>query len=147
MAGHGASSIGSAPAETQAGDTATPGGAEASLQAPAESVPAVPAPGSNAEFSGPEDLPEPPEPDEEPEPPFEAPEPPQAPEAPTAPALSEPITSAPASAVQLAAVSAPPSAPASSSGPSFTRYGEAVVREVLGATFLEEVPRDGGMGK
>ena len=131
MAGHGASSIGSAPAETQAVDAATSGGAEASPQAPAESVPAVPAPGSNAEFSGPEDLPEPPEPDEEPEPPFEAPEPPQAPEAPTAPALSEPMTSA----------------PASSSGPSFTRYGEAVVREVLGATFLEEVPRDGGMGK
>nr|WP_255499180.1 DNA polymerase III subunit gamma and tau [Leucobacter sp. cx-169] len=150
VAGHGASSIGSAPAETQAVDTATSGGAEASPEAPAESVSAAQAPGTNTEFTGPDDLPEPPEPDEEPEPPFEAPEPPHAPEAPTAPETSVAAAASPAAPSQASspASSTPASStPAASAGPSFTRYGEAVVREVLGATFLEEVPRDGGMGR
>lgn len=41
-------------------------------------------------------------------------------------------------AEQPAAPSASP--PAAPSAPAFTRYGEAVVREVLGARFIEELP-------
>jgi DNA polymerase-3 subunit gamma/tau len=40
-----------------------------------------------------------------------------------------------------------PELPTASSAPSFTRYGEAVVREVLAATFVEELPRDPGTGR
>lgn len=67
--------------------------------------------------------------------PAPAPGAPAAPSAPTPGAPSAPTPGAPEAPADPAADAAP-----KRSAPAFTRYGEAVVREVLGARFLEERP-------
>ena len=106
---------------------------------PAPSAPAVDAP--------PDDL----EPPEETEPPYESvvPEEPEGdwaatPEAGAVPAAQSPAPARPAAERPAARQAPERSAPAAGSRtPTFQapqRYGEAVVREILGATFLEEQP-------
>jgi DNA polymerase-3 subunit gamma/tau len=84
----------------------------------------------------PEPGPEPgPEPEPEPEPVF-VPEP-----EPAASAPAEPETPAqPSAPVALAVPDTTREKPKPRETPGFTRYGEAVVREVLGARFIEERP-------
>ena len=68
--------------------------------------------------------------------PVEAPAPATAPAA--APAPTAPAPTAPEATAQAHAGAKP--APGAAARPAFTRYGEAVVREVLGARFVEERP-------
>ena len=66
--------------------------------------------------------------------------------------ISPPTTAPAAPAPAVSAAPAAPAAPAperelKASAPAFEekqRYGESVVREILGATFLEEQPHDSG---
>lgn len=91
----------------------------------AEPEPGVPAEREVPESPGVPETPGIPEPPITPQPPA-APEPPAEP-VPLDDVAREPATSAEASGVPAAA-------------PAFTRYGEAVVREMLGAKFIEERP-------
>jgi DNA polymerase-3 subunit gamma/tau len=122
-------------------------GAVATMERPANAAPTAPAPAPTAPAADEppfDDVPPP-----ETEPPFEPPVPDEPTDDYSAASDAAPAATA-APAAPAAAQSAPAQAPRSASSPGAgtrtptfqqpQRYGEAVVREILGATFIEEQP-------
>ncbi|NEM92170.1 DNA polymerase III subunit gamma and tau [Galbitalea soli] len=137
---------------------ATPPAAAPAAAAPARTAPRAATPPPSVPLPPePDDFPEPLEPDLEPDPggwavatipasppapATKAPRPPAStastPPASQAPASQAPASQAPASEAPASTASTPPVAPSGKVAPPSKRYGESVVREILGANFIEE---------